>query len=364
MAKTVSKQRGNSFASPSTETARLIAVHEGQVTGPGMKEDCSIEVRRTPQGIIQIASDAASAAGRFMSELGTAVAMVMRKPAVGITIAAMGVGIAAEKSSAALETAGASDLPYLVLGSQQMDLGARWVHATLPDGTDSYFSGAEIAPGWVLTAGHGVVTSGGTATIDKVGSGSNYLTSPGATSSVANVYVYPGYSSGFNSPDAALVHLNTPLTSNTLKIAPFPSVDDVLTSSGYGLYATVGGVTARDGNIRAFNATVTSTTPGNVSADFYVNLGFAPNSGVTLNGKGLAGDSGGPAFNSLDQFVGILDASFGGLNESGGTDILVAAQPQVDGWINQTITSVPEPSAFFVLVLGGSGLLLKRVRRT
>ena len=336
---------GESFRDSSMLRSQDVTKSEGTVKLSGKTMPFSAEQKPTIDGVTEISIDAPSLGGRqtFRVEETDSNSWNRRKVMLGLAAGSVSVAPAAQTAHACLENN--PDSMYLAGGTQGPGLGQRWIYATLPNGTSEYFGGTEISPGWVVTAAHAIDSSQGVFTVDSVGNGLNFYTSPGQESAVAGVYVYPGYTSGFESPDIALIHLVTPLTTNSLSIAPTPSLNDAISCYGSGYSAQVGGQTFYDGNLREYQGPVAQFVEGNVSPQYFVSLDFDTEDGYTLAGHALGGDSGGGAFNSLGQYVGPVDASSGGVGPIGGSDVLVDSNPAVLNWQTSTMSSVPEPTS-------------------
>jgi hypothetical protein len=260
--------------------------------------------------------------------------------ASGLAVLVLGL-LAVTPARAVLEPDGSDDSAYRALGAQYAGK-VLWYQFTRSDGAVGYLSAVRLNEHFALTAAHAVFGSFGLVTNIVVGTGTNYLTSPGTsvTCAVSNVLIYPGWNQTFNTPDIAIIKFDQPLPGENLAIAS-ASVGETLSSAGFGRAGTPSsGLLPSDGNLRAFYAPVQSFTPGNVSGEYYWDLRFSPASGVALNGKGLGGDSGGPVFNASGNLVGISIAQWGNLDPIGGTDILKLTQADVYAWIQNNITPV------------------------
>ena len=83
------------------------------------------------------------------------------------------------------------------------------------------------------------------------------------------------------------------------------------------------------------------------------------NSGITLNGKGLGGDSGGAVFDPTGDLTGLVIGQWGGTDAGGGTDILVLSQADVSNWVSANTQVTPEPGTLVLLAAAtGTGCLM------
>ena len=82
-----------------------------------------------------------------------------------------------------------------------------------------------------------------------------------------------------------------------------------------------------------WRALVLGYNPSNVTDAYFYSTGFDTINRVSLNGKGLSGDSGGPVWNAAGKLVGITVGGFGGLGTIGGTTAQRLDVPEVLTWI-------------------------------
>lgn len=251
-------------------------------------------------------------------------------------------------------------------------------------GSFSNGSGALVGSQWVLTAAH--VASGLT-----VGSSSFYLNYGGNLThslGVAAVYLHPSYNSAIANAaaynDLALVQLSSAAPAGVpiygLYGTPFTLGTTDLTLVGYGGSGNgdVGATVAADGSVKRTGENVADayfTGSGNQTYMFDFDGGSAPNAmgggslGNTIETNLVGGDSGGGAFlfdgaNWLLAGVNTFNGSVSGgpappLFGSIGGGMVVSTYST---WINSTISPVPEPSTWAML-LGGLGMLGWAARR-
>jgi hypothetical protein len=274
--------------------------------------------------------------------------------AVVATLASLGVS---ENADAVLMLQGQSAQSYLDLGGT-LENRVGFLKQIGTQGQVGYASVTFINSEYAITSAHlvaGVLQVGGSF---QVGTGSNYLSSPGSLVSVTDVLIHPSYqgtngASDTNNPDIAILRLATPISGITQAQFGTANPGDVVTSGGYGFAFFAGQPTVpRDGFRRGWNAPVLSGAPG-FGSDLWYNSsqfgGFGGGS-VPVNGKVLSGDSGGGVYNSLGQLVGI---NFGqtGNNLTGGTSsYLDLAHPDVLNWVQSN--TIPTPAALSLLGLG------------
>ena len=208
-----------------------------------------------------------------------------------------------------------------------------WISGTGPTGLSYRFSGTLIDRWNVLTAAHGVPAAGNGGTLDFIGTGPNRFSDQGTVVSIVKWTRYPTYVSGFSKPDLAIINLAQPITIDPAPFAPV-STGEVVTAAGFGRYATPStGLQAVDGASMGWRAPVLSYNTGGVSEDYFYSTNFAASNRVTVNGKGLSGDSGGPVWNAAGKLVGITVGQFSNLDPLGGTVAQRLDVPEVLTWI-------------------------------
>lgn len=284
-------------------------------------------------------------------------AKLSNKLSTALLTAAVGAAALPERADAVLMPDGANELNFRNLATQYApSLGA----VSLTDSFGTFtISGVLLNDSWLLTAGHGLLNprGAGNASVNGITQGTSSI---GSLTPVLGTYLFPGYVAGSapNTPDLALMYLgsNSGLSAPSLTIGSV-SAGAVVTSIGFGEYGTPStGFTPPDGNARAWEAGVSSSTFGGFSPTYYQSSRFSPSQGLSLNGRGASGDSGSPVFNSLGQLVGINVAASSGTSPIGSTEFVRLSESSIYSWINNTITSVPEPTSASLFGLGALAL--------
>lgn len=208
-----------------------------------------------------------------------------------------------------------------------------------------YASVTFINERYAVTAAHVVDALFANGNYARIGTGGNFSSDPGQTADAFEVTFYPGYPGGSptNSPDIAILRLATPLKGITQVEYGNASPFDVVTSYGYGFAFHAGApIVPPDGFRRGWNAPVYPGAPLFGSDQWYnwTPFGGGGGSATPVNGKALAGDSGGGVFNAQGQLVGINFGQSGNGASVGTTSYLDLAQPEVLAWV-QANTTIP-----------------------
>lgn len=244
-------------------------------------------------------------------------------------------------------------LPYVNDGS----VGNAVSFEAFYQGQSVWVSAVLLDPTHVLTAGHCVVSKTDVPyTFGPVIEGSSY-TNPTAASTVVSAVVNPNMNFGdpFAGTDEAILTLASPLPMQVPTVMGTMNLGDILTCVGVGNYGSPStGEFPQNGPFRAFEAPVEQFgDPYSVTyiAPEYALLDFDPYSGLPLNGKGMNGDSGSPAYNEAGRLVGVVTGQSGDTTEVGNTDVDTLDQPWID-----SVIGVPEPSGLSLLALAGTML--------
>jgi uncharacterized protein (TIGR03382 family) len=288
----------------------------------------------------------------FARTLALGVAGKAQTAAVVATLASLGMS---EEAEAVLKLPGQSAQAYLDLGAT-LENRVGFLKQIGTQGQVGYASVTFINSEYAITSAHlvaGVLQVGGSF---QVGTGSNYLSSPGSLVSVTDVLIHPSYqgtngASDTNNPDIAILRLATPLSGITQAQFGTANPGDVVTSGGYGFAFFAGQPTVpRDGFRRGWNAPVVSGVAGFGIDQWYNYSLFGGSSAPLVNGKVLSGDSGGGVYNSLGQLVGINFGQSGNNLSVGYSSYLDLAQPDVLNWVQSN--TIPTPAALTLLGLG------------
>ena len=244
---------------------------------------------------------------------------------------------------------GSNDLDYQNL-ADQFQGSYLWLNAQYPksDGSTGVVRGSAVRlnEDWVLTAAHNLyAASAPTNNSITVGNGSNFTTSPGTTISCStDIIMLPGFNDAAisNGTDLALVRLLSPLSGPTLALGS-AGVGELVYEVGFGKHGTPAtGLLAADGNVRAFEAYVSSAPVLGAPDYFYntTNFGFDGGETLALNGRGAPGDSGSGVFNSRGELVGIATGYNGAPTDPFGTTYYMdLTNPEVSSWILSTIAT-------------------------
>jgi hypothetical protein len=255
----------------------------------------------------------------FSNDLGSLA--ILKLPELGIAVLVIGLAVAPQCAQAVFETRGSIDAPYRAYGEQFPN--TLWMQGTA-NGSIYYASAVRINEHCAITAGHLVKGSSGLFQINMVGNGSSYLTNMGTVVTVTNVTVNPAYT-GSGTMDVAFLWFGQSLPGINLTFGTNNVVaQQVVAGSGYGRWGTPAGLQPNDGTRRALNAPVdpSSTDFLGYPGQLYFGVLFSPSILVSLNGAGLAGDSGGGVYDTSGDFVGINIAEFGGLSDIAETIVL------------------------------------------
>lgn len=284
-----------------------------------------------------------------------------KSAAVITTLAGLSLGMAARPAEAVVYLDSSTDASH-VSAALAFQGKLVWMEGyTQGSTTPFYTSGTILDSRNILFTAHQTFTGSAPITYTSVGTGSNFITSPGNTVAVSDVVVDPGYVAGGGTPDFAIAHLATPLSIVSAR-SSFASVSqgEELSAAGFGVWGTPKtGLHLQDGNSRAWTAPVDQNA-GAYSSDLYFTAEFFIDGSLgPLNGKGANLDSGSPWLNSAGELVGISDAVSSGPG-GGNTYVERLSQPDSQNWINANEIAVPEPTSLAALALTGAALLRRR----
>lgn len=359
--------RSESFAGELSDMARPLGIVAGTVTLPGNSPTpVSCELRKGPvEGLIDLIADAPTALAKRVTEVGTALAGLLRHHGVKLT----GVGFALAPAAAA-PAALMLDVPAGMTYDEHRQTyidhsapyqgNALWLEFTRPDGTTTTASAVRVNEWYGLTSAHLFELNGEHFTNQRVGNGSNFMSDPGTIRSVASFGIYPGWNSTWNAADLAWIKFDQPLPGGRDLTIGSIDVGDVVTTSGYGTPATPGmGILPIDGAREAYDAAVYRFGSAGISS-IYAELrfnGFEPTS--VVEGSSTPGNSGSGGFDPLTGDLLTINAgNIGGTNLLAYSLQLNLGLEPYRNWAVQN-TTVPEPS----VLVGGSGFLLLARRR-
>ncbi|MFO1487668.1 MAG: trypsin-like serine protease [Verrucomicrobiota bacterium] len=214
------------------------------------------------------------------------------------------------------------------------------LHVSFTYQSNIYFgSGVRLNENFGIIAAHAVTDGIHVATVNGVIRGTS---SNGILTEVSTAWVYPGFDGSMNGPDIAIIRFAQPVPGPTMAIAP-AGANEVVNHFGFGNFGSPAiGMQGNDGNARAWEGRVSGSPPSLGSSTYYQATTYGyDNLGLSLNGRGANGDSGGGVFNLSGQLVGINIAQFGPTgNQFGETTFLSLSQPAVLSWIQSIITPV------------------------
>ena len=197
---------------------------------------------------------------------------------------------------------------------------------------------------YAVTAYHNFAGVEGNITGMEVADGPNYITNRGNVVAVSEYIIHP-------TQDLVILKFAQPFLASPDKVIGTADVGDIVYYAGYGTWGTPSLGTVRDGNLRAFDARVSGT-------DYYgpyyqtTLFGYGNLSGLTLNGFGRNGDSGGPAFNAQGEVVGIMIYASTAIASVGNTSHLRLGDPSIKAWIEAN-AQIPTPQMQYAKVPNG-----------
>lgn len=214
---------------------------------------------------------------------------------VGAAISLGAASLTPTPANAALMAVGSIDQNYKDLGADMASNNqVLWLKQIPTSGSVGYASATPINSSFAITSAHvvsSILSSGGSF---LVGTGDNYL-GGGQSVSISNVLIYPGYDGTRNGPDIAILQFSSTLSGIPTISLGSVGAGDIVTAAGYGFAFRPGDAipTAKDGYDRGWNGQVWDSSPIASSSTYYQSTVFGFND-VSLEGKILNGDSGGP----------------------------------------------------------------------
>jgi hypothetical protein len=188
--------------------------------------------------------------------------------------------------------------------------------------------------------------------------GPNFNTNPGLTMSVMQVVPYSPSFNDPNSPDLALYHLSTEIPGLQPVVFGTAGIGDMLVDPGFGMYGSQAtGIFPRDGNVRAFMATVDNSLQPGFNPSYYQQIYVHSSDSYMYAGRALSGFSGSPLFTN-GQLYGIATATTNGADFSGPTIFQPIVGDRLQ-WVYETAVPAPASAA----LLGLAGILATRRRR-
>ena len=171
----------------------------------------------------------------------------------------------------------------------------------------------------------------------EVADGTNAITR-GNIMSVTNIIFHPAL-------DLIILGFAQPFYASQNKEIGTAVTDDITYSAGFGSWGTpsIGLISPRDGNLRAWDARVYSAVIG-FSAPYYqsTTFGFGNTNGLSLNARGAISDSGGPVFNIQGELIGVNVNASTAIASAGSTTYVYLGEPTTKAWIEAN-TQIPKP---------------------
>ena len=279
--------------------------------------------------------------------------------ATGVAVMAVGAG-APNRAEAALYADGTNSAQTLAFGAAFAGEALSFNLYVPGVGTGIRQTSATFLNSrYAITSAHNIVDLVQYNPTMDVGDGTNFQTNRGNVMPISGYLIHPAYDGTANTPDIAIIQFATPFYASQNKVIGSAVPGDTTISAGFGAWGTPAIGLSRDGGLRAWDARV-SDVLFNGSPTYYQSTRFGyDNIGLSLNGRGAGGDSGGPVFNQSGELVGISDFATVASDPIGATTYLKLSS--VEPWIAAN-APVPEPSSLGLLGVSVAALLLRRRR--